>query len=68
MKAEDIYSDLLVADTYDQIVQSTGFHHIAFSSKGSLELSGPANLKKVRVDSFAKTPYFLKSPRSLASS
>ena len=28
----------------------------------------PHNFKKVRVESFAKTPNFLKSPRSMASS
>lgn len=53
---------------------SQGSHGI--KSKGSLtneQLMAsngivPSHLRKIRVESFAKTPFFIKSPRSIASS
>ena len=37
------------------------------SSSQANEIEIAPHLRKVRVESFAKTPYFLKSPRSITS-
>eukprot|EP00347_Sterkiella_histriomuscorum_P019204 403342539 len=74
--ADEMYNDLIedlqyISDKHENQIHSTGSH--GFQSRGSMsqELlsSGiPQNMKKIRMESFAKTPFFLKSPRSLASS
>lgn len=55
---EDIYNDKYVEDHETESLNDS-------SALKNIEL-GP-NLQKLRVESFAKTPYFLKSPRSVTS-
>ncbi|CDW84759.1 UNKNOWN [Stylonychia lemnae] len=71
LNARDLYSDLLVDDLYNQSdsnTQTLGSQGQMSKDFGSQDQNGTLNYKRMRVESFAKTPCFLKSPRSLASS
>jgi hypothetical protein len=60
LNAEGVYSDLQFPEEDQQSLND--------SSAGLKNFELAPHFKKIRVESFAKTPYFLKSPKSIASS